>query len=321
MDHGGIIEDEIVRLHLPAPSKGGGGRQAEQHNRGFAYIDFTTKDVAGRAIALSEKLLHGRRVLIKDAKNFEGRPLKEEQQAQNGEGAGGKAEKKEPTKRVFVGNLGFDVTREDIIELFSPAGDVEDVFLATFEDSGKCKGFGWVRFGTVEAAQAAVKGYLYRDMDQDGFHDGDDSDAEIITEKKSKPEREKLWVNRLQGRQLRCEFAEDAQTRYRKRFSKDGVQESRDRRTDGETGKPHGSNGDGIGNANSAPSHHMESAQEVVVQSMHSKVRSKPGKEERREERRKRHDARSIAPGKALANTHRASGAIVAGSGTKVQFD
>jgi hypothetical protein len=46
--------------------------------------------------------------------------------------------------------------------------------------------------------------------------------------------------------------------------------------------------------------------------------------DERRDERRKRHekmDARKIAPGEAHSSTPRASAAIVAGAGKKISFD
>lgn len=299
-DEGGISGEEIVRLHLPGPKKEGGQKPMDQHNRGFAYIDFTTEDVMKRAIALSEEPLDGRNVLIKNAKSFEGRPEKQAQQSENGAEQG---VKREATKRVFIGNLDFETTKEDVAELFAPAGNVEDVFLATFEDSGKCKGFGWVTFGSGDAAEAAVKGFIYRDVEDDGL---EESDVEIITEKKVKVQKEKVWMNRLGGRQLRCEFAEDAQTRYRKRYGKDKNVVASGEQADGKEG-------DAVD----------VTARTAKQDPTHSKsvIRPKGDKEERREERRKRHDARTIAPGKALANTQRATGAIVAGSGKKLQFD
>ena len=95
--------------------------------------------------------------------------------------------------------------------------------MATFEDSGKCKGYAWVEFESVEAATAAVKGSVLADEDE-GTEKEDDSDLETPPtekKKKKKQKKKKVWVNRLFGRQLRMEFAEDSASRYKKRFGKD----------------------------------------------------------------------------------------------------
>lgn len=339
-DKGSIEPDDIVRLHLPGPTKQGGPKHKEQHNRGFAYIDFKDQQTTDRVIALSEKLLDGRPLLIKDSKNFEGRPKKlPENNDAKSNGEGEFAGNKQVSRRVFIGNLAFDVTKDEIYNLYAPAGDVEDVFLATFEDSGKCKGFGWVTFASTTASEAAVKGYLYRETVEDEISDDRDrSDEEIATEKndkKSKPRRQKIWVNRINGRDVRCEFAEDPQTRYKKRFGKDKPRNDeglRDTVTQREF-VPQENGTDSMGRSldkrevfrkvfdiqddNTRKSKGRDRADTKSRQQQNIK----PDKEERRAERRKKHDARTIAPGEALASTQRASGAIVAGSGKKVTFD
>lgn len=293
LDHeGGIANEEVVRLHLPPP-KDGDGRKGDK-NRGFAYIDFTTQAILDKALLLTERLLSGRSVLIKNAKSFEGRPAK----LSEGNGEGAKANGgKEPSKRIFVGNLGFDVTREEIGEHFGQAGKVEDVFLATFEDTGKCKGFGWVRFAEIEAAQAAVRGFIFKENDkQDGDGGGTaDGEVEIKTEEsqpKAKKEKRRKWfINRLYGRELRCEFAEDAHTRYKKR------QWAKPAKPDTTSGFP-----------TNDVSTVTEDSTRVRPSQYSRPAPAKSGRkgpmnqDERREERRKRHekmDARKIAPGQA----------------------
>ncbi|KAK3681891.1 Nucleolar protein 13 [Vermiconidia calcicola] len=331
----GIEEGDILRLHLPGPTKKSHDAGIKQQNRGFAYIDFTSQETMQKAIACSEKLVGGRRCLIKDARSFEGRPEPQPPNPGDG-GAVGKAGpgKPEPTKRVFVGNLSFEVTREDLAELFAPAGEAEDVFLATFEDSGKCKGFGWVRFASVAAAEAVVKGYIYRETLEDdgagenGSESGDNSEVEIVAEKKQaarpKTKKEKVWFNRLRGRALRCEFAEDKQTRYKKRYGKDAKVP---RITNGDapvetdqTAQPNrAANGKII--EDSLESLASEAA--AARQKQHPKGtqrKESSGKDARREERRKKHDAKKFAAAAAV-DTPRASGAIVAGAGRKVTFD
>ena len=289
-EQGEIAETEVTRVHMPAPADG------KSKNKGFAYVDFTTAEMLDKALQLSEKLLAGRKLLIKNAKSFEGRPEKPKAKEED-------IKEKEPTKRVFVGNLGFDVTKEELAEHFSRAGEVEDVFLATFEDSGKCKGFGWVRFGSVEAAEAAVKGFVKVNEDEEGEGADEDGEPEIVTDKggkKKKSKGRKIFINRLNGRPLRCEFAEDAQTRYKKRYGKD---------KDASAKKPQAQRQD-IAEVNEEPAPQQK-----------PRSKRKSNADDRREDRRKRHDARTIAPGKSLANAPRASAAIVAGSGKKTTFD
>lgn len=87
---------------------------------------------------MNEKQLEGRSLLIKDSENFE---------RADGSKAPTEAEKKEikkqknpPCATLFLGNLSFDTTEKSIRENFEWAGDIRKVRMATFEDSGKCKG-------------------------------------------------------------------------------------------------------------------------------------------------------------------------------------
>ena len=219
-----ISEDQVIRVKMPVPKDTGNdnvssklsSQRQKPQNKGFAYVDFSMELAKTQAIALSEKLLMGRAVLIKDALSFEGRPEPIERDA------GGKMQiGKPPTKRIFVGNLSFDATKETVELHFSKCGPVEQVFLATFEDTGKCKGYGWVTFEEVEAASAAVRGWvdLKADSEDEEAESSDDHDDQKAAKKKRKPR--KWWVNRMEGRQLRTEFAEDPTTRYKKRFGKE----------------------------------------------------------------------------------------------------
>ena len=234
-----ITEQNITRIHLPPPQNARATKtKLKPQNRGFAYVDFSSETALKAALALSESVLGGRNVLIKDAKDFEGRPEKSNDAAASG--LDGKSDSRgKPSRRVFVGNLGFDVNVEDIRSHYDKCGVVEDVKLATFEDSGKCKGFGWVVFDEVEAAGAAVRGWVRlpeRDESDGGQADEDDGgergitiEANSRTVKKNKKTTGRTWfVNRLQGRLVRCEFAEDASLRYKKRFGKGGAQKSQE---------------------------------------------------------------------------------------------
>jgi RNA recognition motif-containing protein len=327
-EKGEISENDITRVHMPAPKeKSSHGRQA--HNKGFAYIDFTSEEALDKALALSEKLIVGRAVLIKNAKSYEGRPekAKGEDAAQAGAGAKG-GKKNAPAKRIFVGNLDFDVTDETLREHFGQAGEIEDIKLATFEDTGKCKGFAWVTFREVEAAEAAVRGWVMRKVEED---EDEDSDAGSSGEAKKKKQRKnKKHINRLHGRDLRCEFAEDPATRYQKRFGK-----PKGSAANAEPVGARGAWGDRGEREDSGHGDRPHDPKRAAKASSWQKRVSKTGgkvpmyakeqwKEKRREERRHRHekmDARTVAPGKANASAPRASAAIVEAKGKKMVFE
>ncbi|KKK24504.1 RNA binding protein [Aspergillus rambellii] len=214
-----FAETTITRVHMPKPSD----KNPRIHNKGFAYVDFSNLNAVKEAMGLSEQLLSGRRVLIKDAKNYEGRPEKPQGEGQNnGSASSTAASGRPPSKRVFVGNLGFDATKEVIEEHFAKCGTVTNVHVATFQDSGKCKGYAWVEFEELAAAEAAVRGFKMVAEEEEEEEEGDSDQESNKAKKPQKPRQRRVWVNQLLGRRMRMEFAEDATTRYKKRFGKDG---------------------------------------------------------------------------------------------------
>ncbi|HZS44452.1 MAG TPA: RNA-binding protein [Blastocatellia bacterium] len=58
------------------------------------------------------------------------------------------------TKKLYVGNLSFQTTEQDISDLFSQAGAVESVALITDRDTGRSKGFAFVEMSQSDADDA-----------------------------------------------------------------------------------------------------------------------------------------------------------------------
>jgi RNA recognition motif-containing protein len=58
--------------------------------------------------------------------------------------------------KVFVGNLNFNTTREELETLFGQAGAITDVYLPTDRDTGRPRGFAFVTFGDEAAAKDAI---------------------------------------------------------------------------------------------------------------------------------------------------------------------
>ncbi|HXL47120.1 MAG TPA: RNA-binding protein [Candidatus Binatia bacterium] len=77
-------------------------------------------------------------------------------------GLGGRA----MAAKLFVGNLSFQATEEDLRELFQQAGTVETVRIITDQFTGRPRGFGFVEMATKEEATKAIEmlnGRLFRD--------------------------------------------------------------------------------------------------------------------------------------------------------------
>lgn len=68
-------------------------------------------------------------------------------------------------KKLYVGNLSYDTTEEDLRELFAAYGKIDSLNLISDRDSGRPKGFGFVEMSTEEEARAAISGLNSREVD------------------------------------------------------------------------------------------------------------------------------------------------------------
>ncbi len=59
-------------------------------------------------------------------------------------------------KKLYVGNLGYDVSTSDLEGLFSAHGTVESAQVIEDRSTGQSKGFGFVEMGSAAEAQAAM---------------------------------------------------------------------------------------------------------------------------------------------------------------------
>ena len=66
--------------------------------------------------------------------------------------------------KLFVGNLSFEVTENDLQDLFVPFGPVSEVNLMTDRSTGRSRGFAFVTMATPEGAQAAIQGMAGKDV-------------------------------------------------------------------------------------------------------------------------------------------------------------
>lgn len=60
-------------------------------------------------------------------------------------------------QRLFVGNLSFQTSEDDLRSAFSAHGEVVDAKIITDRDTGRSRGFGFLTMGTDDAARAAIE--------------------------------------------------------------------------------------------------------------------------------------------------------------------
>ncbi len=67
--------------------------------------------------------------------------------------------------KLYVGNLSFQTTQQDLEELFAQSGQVSSVSLMTDRDTGQSRGFAFVEMSSEEEAQAAIQALDGKELD------------------------------------------------------------------------------------------------------------------------------------------------------------
>ena len=79
-------------------------------------------------------------------------------------------------KKLYVGNLTYNVNESDLEALFATYGTVQSAQIIVDRDTNRSKGFGFVEMGSDSEAQAAIQGL-----------DGQDHDGRNLTVNEAKP--------------------------------------------------------------------------------------------------------------------------------------
>ncbi len=67
--------------------------------------------------------------------------------------------------KLYVGNLPFSATREDIEEVFEPYGPIEDIHIVTDRETQRPRGFAFVTLGEKSQAIKAVEALHESEME------------------------------------------------------------------------------------------------------------------------------------------------------------
>ncbi len=60
-------------------------------------------------------------------------------------------------RKLYIGNLGYEVNNQDLQELFAQAGTCESAAVIMDRDSGQSRGFGFVEMSSDSEAQKAIQ--------------------------------------------------------------------------------------------------------------------------------------------------------------------
>ena len=82
-------------------------------------------------------------------------------------------------KKLYVGNLSYELTDSALSKLFEPFGSVESAQIIMDRDTNRSKGFGFVEMKTDQEAQAAITGL-----------NGQDSNGRSLTVNEARPKPE-----------------------------------------------------------------------------------------------------------------------------------
>src|SRR5213595_3826258 len=66
--------------------------------------------------------------------------------------------------KLYVGNLSFQTTSEDLQQLFAQAGTVESASVVEDRDTGRSRGFGFVEMASKEEGEKAIEQFNGTDM-------------------------------------------------------------------------------------------------------------------------------------------------------------
>ncbi|KAF2431613.1 splicing factor, CC1-like protein [Tothia fuscella] len=133
---GDVKEAQIVKDRISGRSKGVG------------YVEFKNEESVAAAIQLTGQKLLGIPIIAQLTEAEKNRQSRTTEHASQNPGV--------PFHRLYVGNIHFSVTEEDLSSVFEPFGELEFVSLQR-EEQGRSRGYGFVQFRDPNAAKEALE--------------------------------------------------------------------------------------------------------------------------------------------------------------------
>ncbi|KAH0163242.1 RNA-binding domain-containing protein, partial [Aureobasidium melanogenum] len=129
-------------------------------SKGFSYVEFADVDAATQALNAKHGTDLDGRTLKCDFSTPRDNSNRSYDKNQVGARANAFGDKQQgaPSTTLFVGNVSFNTTTDSLTGYFSEFGSINSIRLPTDRETGAPKGFGYVEFGSVEEAKAALEG-------------------------------------------------------------------------------------------------------------------------------------------------------------------
>jgi len=132
-----------------------GSKEEADRLRGFDETEYTVQDNT-RTVKVSEFVPRNKRSSNRRMNNVNNRRSRGPRR-RGGDGEQRKFEEDDDSRReVYVSNVPWKANEEDFRRVFGLCGEIEDITIPTVYNSGKPKGFAFVRFATREARDKAV---------------------------------------------------------------------------------------------------------------------------------------------------------------------
>jgi len=125
---------EVTDVFLPSDRMSG-------RPRGFGFVTFADRTAAEAAVAKM------------DNTDLDGRAIRVNESRPRGDGPGFNASGAANVK-LYVGNLAYETTEDQVRSMFEKYGPISDCFIPTERDSGKSRGFAFVTMAAEDARKA-----------------------------------------------------------------------------------------------------------------------------------------------------------------------
>jgi len=137
---------EIVDITIPTIYNSG-------KPKGFAFVRFATNEGREKAVELDGTTMISRQIGVRPNK---GRPVGVKPRERKAPRSG-LSEKPEGCTTIFVGNLPFEATKEDLEQLFGNCGEIRNARIVKQSWTQKSRGFGYVEFEEEASVDTAVQ--------------------------------------------------------------------------------------------------------------------------------------------------------------------
>ncbi|RCI17053.1 hypothetical protein L249_2327 [Ophiocordyceps polyrhachis-furcata BCC 54312] len=134
---GPVNEAQIVKDRISGRSKGVG------------YVEFKDESSVQRALQLTGRPLENIPIIVRVTEAEKNRQVRKTDEPGNNSTAA-------PFHRLYIGNIHFNVTQEDLEAVFEPFGELEFAQLQT-DESKRSKGFGFVQYKNANNAREALE--------------------------------------------------------------------------------------------------------------------------------------------------------------------